>query len=229
MDQVLQGGQYTGRVLYRLGSGPLVDPTDPYMDLLAPDGTNVSPHTLLTKDDVGEYHVTFTVPTDAQVGTWTMQFYGIIGGGEVTAPDEFEVIEAGLASPIVQTTLQIRMLLGERIPIGKDETATRFTDTEIIAMYYADNQDLNKTMADMWMSKAGMWAELVDYDESGTERAMSQMQKAALSQAKVYQGIVQAYESQWQSTYRVPGRSFAAWGQDYCAPVILWEPVTCRG
>jgi hypothetical protein len=228
MDQVIQGGTFTGNVIYRLSTGALVDPTSPYVDILDPAGNNVSPHTLLTRSDVGVYHVTFIVPINAPLGDWTMRYFGIISGAEVSSQQTFNVFAAGAVSAINRTVNRLRLLIGEKIPLGGTETDTRYTDDELIAVYYANNEDLTKTVAELWLTKAAMFTELVDVMESGTQRSLSQMARAANAQAAVWEKRVVAYDAAWAATYRVPGKAIKLYTRD-CLPRWLWEPVTVRG
>jgi hypothetical protein len=227
MDQVYQGGQYTGRVVYRLSSDALTDPVTPVASAFNPSGDALFTEQPLVRDDLGMYHISFVIPADAEIGDWQMQYFGTINGDLVETIDTFEVLNSGIITALESMITRIRLLVGEKIPLGGDENSTRFTDSEIVNAYTFNMADFNKTMAELWLAKAGRWAEVTDANESGTNRSLSQMNKAALAQAKVYLDLVQKYDAVWVSTYRVPGKGFAPYREDTC-PRWLWEPVTVR-
>jgi len=228
MNQVYQGGQYTARAIFTTSAGVLTDPVGPKVSVHNPSGDALFTAQDLTRDDTGQYHITFMVPTDADVGTWTTTYTGTINGDPVALTEEFAVLDSGAVTAQQGLITRIRLALGEKIPVGGDEADTRFTDSDIVNALYYNAGDFNKTMAEMWLAKAGMWAELPDYAESGTTRQFSQMGRAALNQAKIYIDKVTSDDTLWTSTYRVVGESFDAFGQ-IPRPRWLWEPVTVRG
>lgn len=228
MDQVYQGGQYTARAVYQTSDGALVDPVDPRVSIFDPTGSALHENEALVRDDIGLYHLTFMVPAGAMTGEWSETFLGTINGDDVIVEDNFTVLDSGVVTALASTVTRLRLMLGERIPAGKTEADTRFADVEIANALYFNNEDINKTMAELWLAKAGMWAEAVDIAESGTTREFSQMQRAAIKQAQIYIDRVVTDDAAWSATYRVVGESFDAFG---CIPRPrwLWEPVTVRG
>jgi hypothetical protein len=228
MDQVYQGSQYTARVVYRSVGNALVDPDDPMVSIYDPNGAALYQSEPIVRDDVGQYHFTFLVPTDAAVGDWTVVFLGTVDGRQVESSGFLQVLDASQVSQMQSTINHIRLAVGEKIPVGGSDGDTRFTDIDILSELNYAGQDLNKVKASLWLAKSGMWAELVDIDESGTDRSLSQMSKAALAQAKIYLDKVAADDVLWAQTYRVAGRSFKAWGQCDMVPRWMWEPVTVR-
>lgn len=228
MNQVYQGGQYTARAVFETSGGVLTDPVSPKVSAYDPTGTALFSAQALVRDDTGQYHITFMVPSDAAVGTWSVIYTGTINGDPVALTDDFAVLDSGVITAQQGLVNRIRLALGERIPTGGDESATRFTDSDIVNALYYNDSDYNKTMAEMWLAKAGMWAELPDYAESGTQRSFSQMQRAAIGQAKLYLDKVAADDGVWAATYRVVGESFSAF-RSPPRPRWMWDVVTVRG
>jgi len=227
VNQVYQGGQYTVRAVFETSDGALTDPVDPLVSIYDPTGAAFATAQDLIRDAIGQYHFSFVLPSNATLGTWSSSCTGVINGDTVQTVEEFGVLDSGVVTQMASTVTRLRLLLGERIPVGGDETSTRFSDAEITNAYLFNAQDINKTMAELWLAKAGMWAELFDISESGTQRQFSQMQRAAIGQAKVYIDKVSADDVLWTSTYRVVGESFDAFG---CLPRPrwMWEPVAVR-
>lgn len=228
MNQVYQGGQYTARAVFRDSDDALTDPVSPKASAYDPTGTALFTAQDMVRDDLGQFHITFMVPVDAAVGVWNIIYTGTISAEPFLINDQFLALGSAAATIQAGLVTRVRLALGERIPVGGTEADTRFMDADIInAMSYNDS-DFNKTMAELWLAKGGLWAELVDIAESGTDRSLSQMQRAALAQAKLYIEKVASDDSVWASTYRVIGESFHAYG-DIPRPRWLWEPVTFRG
>lgn len=106
----------------------------------------------------------------------------------VTLPD---ATTAGLAGSLVVTnfqslTAQLRLLIGERIKVGKTEADTAFSDDELIDMILRHNGNIYLAAAEAWSAKQADYSKLVDISESGSERKLSQMFKNANTMAEAY-------------------------------------------
>lgn len=232
MQTVAQGGSITLHVTYQFSTGELIDPDVQTVEIVAPDGSVVVDGAVPTRDDLGRYSFTFAAGPEAAVGTWTARWSGTYGGNTMITTDEFSVVPVGMGTTTADIVTRLRRLIGERIGIGKTQIDTRFLDQEISDTFYANNEDWDKTLAELWMAKAAYLGDFVDVNESGTSRALSQMAKAAMAQATKYEAKVQAYENAWQATYRVPGRTFSPYGRGtgsrLVGPVVIFVEDTQR-
>jgi len=80
---------------------------------------------------------------------------------------------------------RLRELLGESIPVGGDEDDTNFTDEQIDDILERF-PDLYEGVAEGWRILAGQFAKLVNTNESGTSRSMSDLHRHALEMNKFY-------------------------------------------
>lgn len=221
MRTVAQGSPLDLTVQFSLTSGQLVDPDAPHADIIAPDGSVFLADQPVIRLDVGTYKYTFNVPALADLGAWTIRWYGTVNGNTASVAEAFEVVAPSQALTTSAIVTRLRRLIGERIPIGKDETATRFTDQEIADTYYTNDEDMNKALAELWFSKAAILGDFVDMQESGAVRNLSQMAKAALAQATKYEAKALLVDQQWQATYRVPGRTFNPYRDSHSGSRLL--------
>lgn len=82
---------------------------------------------------------------------------------------------------------RLRQLLGESIPAGGVDEDTLFSDDmidDILTRY----PDIYEAAAEGWRIKAAKLADLVNTNESGTSRSMSDLHKHALEMAKYFGG-----------------------------------------
>jgi hypothetical protein len=80
------------------------------------------------------------------------------------------------------TTEQIAAL---RLMIAEPD-GTTFSDTVLGSMIDQAENNLDLAAAEIWQQKAASASVLVDVNESGSDRKMSQVYKNAVSQAKYY-------------------------------------------
>lgn len=90
----------------------------------------------------------------------------------------------------MDATDRLRALLGERIPPGGADTDTFFTDAEILDMV-ENNQgptgnNIYLAAAEGWRRKAADYANLVNTQEGGSTRAMSDLYQHAESQVSYF-------------------------------------------
>lgn len=209
MRTVAQGGTLNFRAQFRLDTGELVDPDEVIVDVLDPASTLSLADQPTVRVSQGVYSYGLVVPVAADLGTWTIDWQATAGALALTAQETFEVVLPSSADTTAAIVRRIRRLLGERIPIGKDENATRFLDDEIQEVYYTNGEDINKSLAELWLAKAAYLGDFVDINESGTQRSLSQMQKAAMSQANTWANRASVYDQAWAATYRTTARTFS--------------------
>lgn len=209
MREVGQGSPITLTVQFRDAAGNLSTPDETHADIVAPDGSTHIDNLIPVQIDVGTYSYTFAVASDAALGTWSVVWYGTLAGVTSSSMEEFAVVTPSAVPDTSAIVTRLRRLIGERIPIGKDETATRFTNQEIADVYYINSGNMDKTLAELWLAKHAYLVDYVDTVESGTSRQLSQMSRAALMQVSKYEARVQAQEDAWSATYRALPRTFS--------------------
>ncbi len=84
---------------------------------------------------------------------------------------------------------QVRMNIGEEIPVGGSDGDTLFTDAQIQGLLDANNQLINRASASGWRAKAAQMANLVDVQEGNSSRKMSQAYAQALAMAKYFASL----------------------------------------
>lgn len=91
MASVIQGGTIRLSVLYKDGTGTLVDPASPTLEIIDSTNTSVVAGIVPTHDSVGTYHYDYAVGANAPTGAWIGRFRGTIGGGPQVFDSPFEV------------------------------------------------------------------------------------------------------------------------------------------
>lgn len=84
---------------------------------------------------------------------------------------------------------RLRMLLGETIPAGGDDSDTLFTDAEIEEFLTINTAtgDMDRSAYEGWRVKAARLSNLVDTTEGNAQRKMSQALTNAQQMVKLYQ------------------------------------------
>lgn len=116
---------------------------------------------------------------------------------------------------------RLRRMTGEMLPM-------RFPDVEmedILATYTKDGAEPDYELAalDVWYKKAAHWAGMIDSNESGSQRDLSQLHKAAVAQIKLLETRISkraSADADLQKTWRAVGRSVEVWG-----PLPASDPV----
>lgn len=91
MPSVGQGGTITLRALYRDGTGALVDPVTPLLDILDPAAAVVVNGAVPVRDALGSFSYVHSVALAAAVGNWSARWSGVINGGLVYGTEVFAV------------------------------------------------------------------------------------------------------------------------------------------
>lgn len=95
-----QGGTIRLEARFRAGSGELIDPITPLVDILNPSSVAVVTDAVPTRDSTGLYHYDYTVAGDAPLGGWSAHWTGVINSVPVSGDDSFTVVEAGSVDPV---------------------------------------------------------------------------------------------------------------------------------
>jgi hypothetical protein len=90
-----QGGTIPLDAEFKDGSGTMVDPDTPQVDIIDPADTTVVSNATPVRDGLGRYHYNYAVPTGAPLGVWTAHWTGTINGAGVGADDHFTVTAPG--------------------------------------------------------------------------------------------------------------------------------------
>jgi hypothetical protein len=107
---------------------------------------------------------------------------------------------------------RLRRMTGELLPIRYsdqeiDEILARNTTNEVV--------DLDLAALEIWYAKAAEWAGLVDVNESGSDRNMSQLHKQAVTQIKLIEARVGKRsngDAEIAKAWRAVGVSAEVWG-----------------
>lgn len=143
--------------------------------------------------DPGLFEAEFQIDSPIPVKPLTVPSYGYLI--VEIAPQEPRALNASI--------LKLRRMVGERTPRGKTESDTRWTDSELSSLITDANGNINLAAYWCWSEKEAEYAELTDYDESGSKRPLSQKFKQAQAQAKKYRDLIDVVEG-------VPGRVVGA-------------------
>lgn len=100
--------------------------------------------------------------------------------------DDATFVNAIAITNFQSLTRQLRFLTGERVPPGKQDTDTNFSDDEMADIILRFQGNLYFAAAEIWSAKAAEAADMVDVTESGSEKKLSQLYKPAIDQATRY-------------------------------------------
>jgi hypothetical protein len=81
---------------------------------------------------------------------------------------------------------KLRRYLGDKIEVGQDETQKFFPNAEIDSLIEEYGGDLIAAAADGWTQKASKFADLIDIDESGSTRKLTQRYRQANERARYF-------------------------------------------
>jgi hypothetical protein len=96
MPTVAQGQTVTLDATYQLGTGQLVDPTNPKVSIVDPFGATVVANADPTRHpSVGRFEYDYPVAAAAPLGSWTARWTGTINGTPVQGDEVFQVVAAG--------------------------------------------------------------------------------------------------------------------------------------
>src|SRR4051812_5689339 len=81
----------------------------------------------------------------------------------------------------------LRLLVGDRIKPGMDESLAFFSDEELQAILDLGGGEVYWAASVAWGMKAAEYANLIDIDESGSTRKLSQKHRQALQMWNYYE------------------------------------------
>lgn len=128
-----------------------------------------------------------------------------------------------MTQPVISDTdLEwLRRYLGEQFDTETEtEEDTAFTDAQLQDLLTRSSGSVFLAAARGWYSKAGEFANLIDVDESGSARKLSQLHKQAMAMGKHYESAYTTYEGSLVNTVRVPGKSIPILGTTSDSPFI---------
>lgn len=114
-QKIGQGGTIPLDAEFTDGTGALVDPGTPLVDILDPDDVAVVSDAVPTRQSTGRYVFEHEVALDAALGMWTAHWTGSINGVPVVADDPFEVVAAGSVDfdgQLIADVLELRTYMG---------------------------------------------------------------------------------------------------------------------
>lgn len=94
-QRIGQGGTITIDAEYREGTGVLVDPVTPLVDIINPNSVELVTNATPTRVGTGIYQYAYVVSPSAPLGLWTARWSGAINGVGVSSDDQFQVVAAG--------------------------------------------------------------------------------------------------------------------------------------
>lgn len=78
-----------------------------------------------------------------------------------------------------EETDRLRLLLGEQIPEGGNEQDTFFTELQVQSLLDNNGNSMNLAAVEGWTMKMARYARLIDMDEAGAARKLSQKYRQA--------------------------------------------------
>lgn len=139
IQQVAQSGVVTLSAQYYNAAGDLVDPTTPLVDIVDADAVELVTDDTPTRDSLGIYSYTYTVPADGAIGRWEAHFTGVISGLLAGGDDEFDVVAPGA---IVTSTYDLLTLAEGKAALNIESAVTTF-DTELATYITALSQRID--------------------------------------------------------------------------------------
>lgn len=202
-------------VIVTNAAGALVDPDAIVGDIYSPAGLEVQ-GVVPERDSLGRYHYDFLIPGDADHGFWKVEWTITMGGLQAGDDEVFEVAPASLIVAPAPEIAQLRMVLAERIPVGKTDADTNFMDEEIALILTMGNGVLERSAAIGWAIKGGEAVELIPISENGSDRDLSKIHDHCYVQWKMWDSKAAAIEATLIATgvHRVVGVAAAIWDTD---------------
>lgn len=81
---------------------------------------------------------------------------------------------------------ELRLLIGESVPVGGGDTDTLLLDEQLTKMIEDSTGNLERAAYEGWRVKAAQFANLVDVTDGAASRSMSDLLKNATDMVKLY-------------------------------------------
>src|SRR4051794_41129341 len=120
MEAVARSGRIVLQATFHNVADDLVDPVGPLADILLPSGAYYLQGVVPVRQSLGTYAVGLSVPVDAVLGEWSVQWRGTVDGVLVTSSEAFEVRDVGQATTgnaVVDQNISITMGLINYDPV----------------------------------------------------------------------------------------------------------------
>jgi hypothetical protein len=138
-QRVAQGGTVVLTGTYETGTGDLVDPITPTVDIIDADDTELVTNDIPDRVSLGQYTYTYVVPDDGAVGMWRIHWSGVIDGLTSGGDDWFNVVTPG---EIITSTYDLLTLDEAKAALNIPLADTTF-DTELHAYITAVSQRID--------------------------------------------------------------------------------------
>lgn len=138
-QRVAQGGTIVLAGTFETGTGDLVDPTTPTVDIIDADDVELVTNAVPTRVSLGQYTYSYVVPDDGAVGMWRIHWSGTIDGLTCGGDDWFNVVTPG---EIITSTYDLLTLDEAKRALNIPLADTTF-DTELHAYITAVSQRLD--------------------------------------------------------------------------------------
>jgi hypothetical protein len=203
--QAVQDQTVTMTTTYRNAGGLPVDVTAPAFEIFNADGVSVFGPVVPEWQGLGSYSAEWEATEG--IGWYRAVWTGTYLGGPVSPGEEwFEVVLPGMAVTFDDVAF-LRMMAGDRIPTNKTEADAFFSNHDLQLILNEGGGDINSAASIAWRAKAAHYAELIDIDESGSSRALSQKfhqaQEMADNFAERAENVLEAFRSGWRVVGRV--------------------------
>lgn len=105
-----------------------------------------------------------------------------------------------------EETDRLRLLLGEPIPEGGDEQDTFFTELQVQSLLDNNNDSMNLAAVEGWTMKMARYARLIDMDEAGAARKLSQKYRQAREMSNFFIKLTDNASAVSAATFRAKAR-----------------------
>lgn len=180
-QRVGQGGTIGLDATYTDGTGALVDPTSPRVDIIDSGDVQLVTDAVPTRSSLGQYTYSYAVGGAAPTGVWRAHWTGVINGVLREADDYFTVVAAGdIDFPAAETAARER--LQRMVAYTKEPTLDSDEIDDLVALAERADQfglwpsdpnwtptfDLNAAAHIGWLWKAAQVADQFTFtDDAG--------------------------------------------------------------
>lgn len=206
---VIRGSNATFSAEFVTSTGVLIDPTGLVVDIIGSNNVIRVNDAIPTKLSLGFYQFVYAVPIGETLGTWRIEW---ASPSQFFGAEEFKVVSADVVAFFGTTSdliMQLRRRLGEvsRLPAGNNASDTMFTDGDLRKVLDFVDNDIDKASLEGWLYKEAYYAKMVDMNEHGSDRKLSQLWKQAQVMVNQYAKVVGDEAEALRAGFRVVGRA----------------------